>query len=88
MAYATSACVVVGFSNDFIKNIAKIYNILQTVSIGSTHVDSIAATSAYADVYYVHYKLLTVAYMPRQQYKKYITIHNFVYILTYFKFVL
>jgi hypothetical protein len=36
---------------------------------GSTHVDQITATSAYADMAYVRYILLTVAYMPRQQCK-------------------
>jgi len=34
---------------------------------GSTNVDQNTATSAYADMAYVRYILLTVAYMPRQQ---------------------
>ena len=40
--------------------------------IGPTHVHPITATSAYADVEHVHCLLLTVVYIPRQQYKMYI----------------
>ena len=70
LAYATSACLNLGTSNDNIENFIQTNSILNTISIGSTHVGPITATSAYADVVYLHYILLTVAYiMLRQQSK-------------------
>jgi len=42
--------------------------------------DPITATSAYADVAYVRYITLTVAYMPRQQSKMYVYMHKIIYI--------
>ena len=47
--------------------------------IGYTHVNPITATSAYADVEHVHYILLTVVYIPRQQYKMYIKLLKILY---------
>ena len=41
---------------------------------GSTHIDLITAMSAYADMAYVRYILLTVAYMACQQCKMYINL--------------
>ena len=38
--------------------------------------DPITAKSAYADVEHVHYILLTVVYMPRQQCEMYIKLHK------------
>ena len=54
---------------------------LKIISIGSTHVDPITATSAYADVAYIHYILLNVAYMPRQHCKMYTIMIKISYIL-------
>ncbi len=81
LAYATSACVTCTISNTFCKIITNIQSILKIVSIGSTNVDPITATSAYDDVADMYYLLLTVAYMPRQQYKMYIKVPKFLYIL-------
>ena len=67
LAYATSACITCTISNEYVNFFTYIYSILKTISIGSTHVDPITATSAYADVACMHYVLLNVAYMPRQQ---------------------
>ena len=54
---------------------------------GSTHVDPITATSAYADMAYVRYILLTVAYMPRQQCKMLTKLIRILYLQQQFKFV-
>ena len=80
LAYATSACVTFSTSNEYINFITYVYTILQNISIGSTHMDPITATSAYADVAYVRYITLTVAYMPRQQSKMYVYMHKIIYI--------
>ncbi len=69
LAYATSACVTFSISNEYTIFFTYLYRILKIISIGSTHVDPITAMSAYADVAYIRYILLTVAYMPRQQSK-------------------
>ncbi len=69
LAYATSACVTFSISNEYTIFFTYLHRILKIISIGSTHVDPITATSAYADVACMHYILLNVAYMPRQQCK-------------------
>jgi hypothetical protein len=87
LAYATSACVTCTISNTFCKMITYIQSIFKIISIGSTNVDPITATSAYDDVADMYYLLLTVAYMPRQQCKMYIKVPKFLYILIYYNFV-
>ena len=69
MAYATSAWLLVSLQTYFVKIIIYSNSILKYMLTGSTHVDQITATSAYADMAYARYILLTVAYMPRQQCK-------------------
>ena len=54
---------------------------------GSSHVDQITAMSAYADMAYVRYILLTVAYMPRQQCKMLTKLIRILYLQQQFKFV-
>ena len=60
---------------------------LQIISIGFTHVDPITATSAYADVDYIHYILLTVVYMPRQHCEMYVKLPRIMYMFNYCKLV-
>ena len=67
--------------------ITYIQSILKIISIGSTNVDPITATSAYDDVADMYYLLLTVAYMPRQQCKMYIKLPKYLYIFIYYHFV-
>ncbi len=80
LAYATSACVTCTISNTFCKIITYIQSILKIISIGSTHVDPITATSAYDDVADMHYIVLTVVYMPRQQCEMYVKLPSIMYI--------